>query len=318
MNAFLEVLGSLLPILITLGLGIAARKTGLLDAAGAETLKKVVSRITLPFVIFQAFLTADYGADMAVVFLVVMALCLATFAGGFYLRRKMPGTSQLLPFTVAGYEMGMLGYPLFLILAGQEHMGSLAKVDLGQVLFVFTVYLFLLRRQTGEEKSLKEAALEIIKNPVMAALLLGLALGVTGLAGVITASPAGELIKRITSFVGAPTAALILLAIGFDLRLDRALLRPVARTILIRLGLTAAAGALAVLVLFVILPYDAWLMLAVLMMLILPAPFVLPVYSQDEGDKEFVSMYLSASTLITILLFAVLLVIKPMLTGGVI
>ncbi len=316
MNALIDVLGSLFPILVTLGLGVLARKTGLLNEIGAETLKKVVSRITLPFVIFQAFLTADYGVDMVVVFLVVLALCLATFMAGYLLRRRIPGASPLLPFTVSGYEMGMLGYPLFMILAGPGHMGSLAQVDLGQVLFVFTIYLFMLRRQTGEQKGLKDSLLEIIKNPVMAALLLGLVLGVTGLAGGIVASPAGDLISRITGFVGAPTAALILLAIGFDFRLDKQLMRQVAQSILIRLGVTAAAGGLAILVLFLILPCDAWLLLAVLMMLILPAPFVLPVYSENAQEKEFVSMYLSASTMITILLFAVLLVIKPLMVGG--
>lgn len=315
MNAFQEMLGSLLPVLLTLGLGMLARRTGVLEARGAETLKKVVSRITLPFVIFQAFMTADYRADMAVVFLLVLALCLITFAAGFVLRRRMPGASPLLPFTVAGYEMGMLGYPLFMILAGPGQMGSLAKVDLGQVLFVFTLYLFMLRRQTGEQQGLKDALMDILKNPVMAALVAGLLLGVTGLAGAIMASPAGRLVSSVCEFAGAPTAALILLAIGFEFRLDRALLRQVSRAILIRLALTAAAGALVVFVLFLILPYDPWLMMAVLMMLILPAPFVLPVYSGSEREKEFVSMYLSASTMVTILLFGVLLAIRPLIAG---
>ena len=316
MNAFQDVLGSLLPILLTLGLGMLARKTGLLNEAGAETLKKVVSRVTLPFVIFQAFLTADYEADMAVVFLMVVALCLVTFAAGFILRRGIPGASPLLPFTVAGYEMGMLGYPLFLILAGQENMGSLAKVDLGQVLFVFSLYLFMLRRQTGENKRLKEALLDIVKNPVMAALLAGLLLGVTGLAKPITSSALGDIIISICGFVGAPTAALILLAIGFEFRLDKALLRPVGQAILIRLGVTAAAGALATLILLLMLPFDSWLMMAMLMMLILPAPFVLPVYSENAREKEFVSMYLSSYTMITILLFGLLLVLKPLVVGN--
>ena len=316
MNAFQNLLGSLLPILVTLGLGMVVQKTGLLNQSGAETLKKVVSRITLPFVIFQAFLTADYGTDMAVVFLLVLALCLITFAAGFVLRKRMPGTSPLLPFTVAGYEMGMLGYPLFLILAGQGHMGQLAKVDLGQVLFVFTVYLFMLRRQTGEQRGLKDAALDIVKNPVMVALLLGLLLGVTGLAGGIVASPVGPLIDSICNFVGAPTAALILLAIGFEFRLDRRLLQPVGQAILIRLAITFAAGGLITLILFLILPYDPWLLLAMLMMLILPAPFVLPVYSNNEEQREFVSMYLSSYTMLTILLFGVLLVLKPLIAGS--
>ena len=131
MNAFQNLLRSLLPILVTLGLGMVVRKTGLLNQGGAETLKKVVSRITLPFVIFQAFLTADYGTDMAVVFLLVLALCLITFAAGFVLRKRMPGSSPLLPFTVAGYEMGMLGYPLFLILAGAGAYAAQILITIG-------------------------------------------------------------------------------------------------------------------------------------------------------------------------------------------
>lgn len=315
MNIFQGVLGGLLPVAVTLGLGVLGRKTGLISAQGAETLKKVVSRITLPFVIFQAFMTAGYGAEMAVVFLTVLALCLITFAAGFALRKKIPGASPLLPFTMSGYEMGMLGYPLFIILAGQGRMGSLAKVDLGQVLFVCTLYLFMLRRQTWGQKGMREAVMDILKNPVMVALALGLVLGVTGLSGRVMASPAGALIENVCQFVGAPTAALILLAIGYDFKLDKALLRPVGQAMLLRLAVTALAGAAAIAALFLILPYDPWLMMAMLTMLILPAPFVLPVYSGSEREKEFVSMYLSASTMLTILLFAVLLAIRPLIAG---
>jgi len=195
-------------------------------------------------------------------------------------------------------------------------MGSLAKVDLGQVLFVFSLYLFMLRRQTGEQKSLKEAGLDILKNPVMLALLSGLTLGVTGLAGRILASPLGAQITNITGFVGAPTAALILLAIGFDFRPRPALLRPVLKALALRLALSALAGGLVIWLLFAILPFDPYLLLAMLMMLILPAPFVLPVYSQSAKEKEFVSMYLSTATMVTILLFAGLLALKPLIIGA--
>lgn len=315
MNQFVHVLGSLLPVVIALLLGVLACKTRLLDDRGAQSLKTVVSRITLPFVIFQAFLSADYGADMAVVFLVVLALCLITFGAGFFLRKRIPGVNSLLPFTVSGYEMGMLGYPLFSILAGQEHMGSLAKVDLGQVLFVFTIYLLMLRRQTGGRKNLKEALGEVVTNPVMMALLLGLLLGVTGLSAHINASPAGTVIRQITSFIGAPTATLILLAIGYEFKLDRQLFKSILQAILLRLGLTFGAGLPLTLVMFLILPYSPWLLMAMLTMMILPAPFVLPVYSENEQEKDFVSAYLSAYTMLSMVLFALLLVIKPLMMG---
>ena len=315
MNLSLSLLTKLLPILFTLGLGVLIRRTALLDGAGIAALKRVVTRVTLPFVIFQAFYKVDYSLDTLVTAAMALGTCLFLFALGFLLKRRLGGLTSLLPFALSGFEMGMLGFPLFLLLAGQENMGSIAVADLGQEVFVFTVYLFLLRQQTGKGQTHGAAVWVVVKNPVIIAVALGLLVGVTGLGRLMSGTMAGEAVDAVCGFVSAPTAVLILLSIGYDLRFDPRLLRRAGSVLLLRLILVALVGGAMVFLLFRFIPYDPWLLLALLLMLSLPAPFVLPVYSESREEAEFVSMYLSLSTLLFVLLYTALLLLKPVITG---
>ncbi|NLW20755.1 MAG: hypothetical protein GXY84_05215 [Clostridiales bacterium] len=305
----------LLPVLIALGLGVAIRRGRLLDEAGVAALKRVVTRVTLPFVIFQAFYSADYSAHALVSALMVLLICLALFGLGFLLQRPLRRLTGLLPFTLAGFEMGMLGFPLFLLLAGQEHMGAMAVADLGQEVFVFTIYLFLLGRHTGARRPLGEELGDIIKNPVIIALLLGLLAGASGLTGALAGSLAEETLHAVSGFVSAPTAVLILLSIGYDLRLERGVLGRAALVVLLRLVAVAGVGGGLTLLLFRLVPYSPPLLLALLMMFCLPAPFALPVYSRSGQEARFVAMFLSLGTLLFVGLFALLLAIAPGLLG---
>ena len=54
--------------------------------------------------------------------------------------------------------------------------------------------------------------------------------------------------------------------------------------------------------------HDAGLTRAIIVMLILPPPFVLPVFADDPDQRVYVSSALSAATLVAILGFAVLAV----------
>ncbi len=305
----------LLPIIIALALGVLIRKTSLMDALGVAALKTIVTRVTLPFVIFQAFYKVEYSLGTLVTTLTVLVICLLLFALGFLLKKQFRNLTALLPFTLSGFEMGMLGFPLFLMLAGQANMDSLAVADLGQEVFVFTIYLFMLRKQTGEKQSLGDALREVAKNPVIIAVVLGLLVSVTGLGRLMAGTLAGEVVDSVCGFISAPTAVLILLSIGYDLKLERRLLRRAGLVLLLRFSCVLLIGGGLTLLLFQIIPYDPWLLLAIMTMLTLPAPFVLPVYSQSQKEAGFVSMFLSLSTLLFVLFYAVLLAVKPLITG---
>ncbi len=301
MNAVVLLLQKVLPVFLVLGLGMLCRKKSLLTREGINALKKVAVDIALPAVMFSAFATAEYSVKSICVPLAMFAVCLAALFLGFRLCRLMKIGGRLSPFLAAGFEAGMLGYALFAILFPQEPVSSFAMVDLGQVLFVFTVYKILLAGKNNARDALKEA----LSAPTVWAILLGLLFGATGLFDALHASGISRIITAATDFVSAPTSVLILLAIGYDLIPSQIQWKKVGRITALRL---CVSGVLLCAVLAVdrLLLGSMMHLGALLLMFILPPPFVLPVFADVDSERADVSSALSALTFVSILLFAVL------------
>lgn len=292
------------PIFISLFIGWVIKKTMLIDGNGIESLKKIVTQVTLPFVIFQAFFTATYNTKSILIMIIIIGINILCLMVGYLLHKIFSKSTSLLPFTLSGYEMGMLGFPLFALLVGSDNIASLAIVDLGHEIFVFSIYLYLLQSSTGRKSSLKDSLIDLVRNPVMVALILGLFLGATGIAGIVSITVAGDIIIGIVNFISAPTAVLILISIGYEFSLQGKLFKKVFWVLSLRLILMIAAGAVTIFLIFKVVPYDETLLLALMMMFILPAPFIIPVYSSSEEEVDFVSAFLSTNTLVTVVLFA--------------
>ena len=157
MDAVITLLQKVLPVFVVLFLGILCRKRSLLTREGINALKKVAVDIALPAVMFSSFATAEYTLSSICVPLIMFAVCCIALFIGFRLCRGMKIGGRLSPFITAGFEAGMLGYTLFAILFGEEMRPAFAIVDLGQVLFVFTVYKVLLAGKNNVGDALKEA-----------------------------------------------------------------------------------------------------------------------------------------------------------------
>ena len=298
---YMEILSLLiqntLPIFITLFIGWMAKRINLIDDNGLVTLKRIVSNITLPLVIFQAFFTATYNIDTIIILIIIFGLNLLLLGIGYVLKKFLPNASSLLPFTFTGFEMGMLGFPLFALLIGADNSSSLAIVDLGHELFVFTIYIYFLRVRSKKKTSAKESVLEMLRNPVLVGLTIGLVLGAMGIADTLLETPAGDIILETASFISAPTAFLILITIGYEFVVEKRLFKSVFSTLFLRLLLIAVLGGAAIFIIFKFIPYDNIILLALIMMFILPAPFIIPVYTTNKDDLEFASAFLSLNTL---------------------
>lgn len=297
------ILEKALPVFLMLGLGMLCRKTKLISREGVNTLKSVAVNITLPAVMFSAFATAQYSLSSLSIPLTMFLACLAALFLGFVGCKVLGIKGRLSPFMAAGFEAGMLGYALFAILFSAQERPAFAIVDLGQVLFVFTVYKALLAGKGGFKGVVHEA----ITSPTVWAIVAGLIVGATGLYDALKPSGISGILDAVCDFVAAPTSAIILLAIGYDLVFTE--VRWKQTLSLVGLRLVVSALVLGLLLAVNHLLGNVMHTGALLMMLILPPPYVLPIFADVEDERADISSALSLLTLISILLYVLLVII---------
>ncbi len=297
----LQVIQMVLPIVILLGLGMLCRRKNLFDQKGLAGLKSVVGDICLPVVLFNAFFTAHYSAAVALTFLLVYAGFGAALAAGFALRKLAAPHGKFFPFLLASAEGGMLGYALYGVLMGEQ--SGFAAVDLGQTVFAYTAFLGFLSLTDGRKPTAAGLLKNMLTNKCCIGMALGILLGALGVGQWVLSGPAAGVVTGVISMITAPTSALVLLVVGYELDLDKSLLRPVAVTVVCRLAVMALLLAVVSFVLFRLVPYDKGLQIALMILYALPAPFIIPLFADVGEEGKYISTSLSVHTLCTILLF---------------
>lgn len=301
-----EILSKVLPVLVMIALGRLCETKRIINDEQHAGLKAIVGDILLPVVLFQAFFTADYGKRMLLVFVLVFVGYGAALAAGYALRRFVKPYDRFMPLLMTSAEGGMLGYALYALLCGADQTKTYAMVDIGQTVFAYTVFLTALKAAGGEKMTPKFIVKNIVTNKGCIGMLSGIVLGALGVYRAIDGTAAGEIVSSLLSFITAPTSALILIIMGYQLHVSKQLLRPVLTTIGLRLGVLAVVCAVVSGILFAVIPFDKGLLLALMLQYTLPAPFIIPLYADLGDDAEYVSTTLSLGTVLAVLLFFLL------------
>lgn len=303
MENLFRILQTALPVLAALALGVLCRKLNFLTRDGVDTLKKVVVNLTLPAVVFAAFATAEYSLQTIAIPVLVFLLCCLGLVLGRLLARLLRLPGRVTPYLAAGFEAGMLGYALFALLFPQESSARFAILDLGQTLFVFTLYKALL----SGGKETKSLWKDIVNTPILWGTFAGLLVGATGLFAWMTRNGSAAVVTSLTDFLSAPTGMMILLAVGYDLDFAQIRWRETARFVVLRLAAMAILFAVLLLVNRTLL-HGIIFEGAALLLFILPPPYVLPIFADEPSQRAQISSALSALTVVTLLLFAVMTV----------
>ena len=301
-----EILSKVLPVLVMIALGRLCETKQIINDEQHAGLKAIVGDILLPVVLFQAFFTADYGKRMLLVFVLVFVGYGAALAAGYALRRFVKPYGRFMPLLMTGAEGGMLGYALYALLCGADQTKTYAMVDIGQTVFAYTVFLTALKAAGGEKMTPNFIVKNIVTNKACIGMLSGIVLGALGVYRAIDGTAAGEVVSSMLSFITAPTSALILIIMGYQLHVSRQLLRPVLTTMGLRLGVLAVVCAAVSGILFAVIPFDKGLLLALMLQYSLPAPFIIPLFADMGDDAEYVSTTLSLGTVLAVLLFFLL------------
>jgi len=300
MDNVTAVFETALPVFLTLALGMLCRQKKFLSRDGIDALKKVVLNLTLPFVLLEAFSTAQYTVAALLLPLLMFGICCLALGLGFAAVKIFRVKGRLVPFLFSGFEAGMLGYALFVLLFPERSVSDFALPDIGQTLFVFTLYKILLSGKTD----VKEIGRDMASTPILWAVAAGVLIGATGLYGKLQQWGVADVLTASTSFLSAPTGMIILLTVGYDLVIREIPWKKTVGMIAMRLGIMvvcyAVAAALNRTVLNGVL-FEG----AMLLMLILPPPYVIPVFADEPGERVQIASALSALTLVTMLLFVV-------------
>ena len=297
MERIVSIAETVLPVFLALILGAWCRGKNFLTRDGIDSLKKVVINLTLPFVLLNAFATAEYSLSALILPALIFLLCCLALGLGWLIVGKK---SRLQPFLATGFEAGMLGYALFAMLFPEESISRFAILDLGQTLFVFTLFKILL----SGKKDIKAIGKDMVTSPILWAVAAGVLLGATGLYGLLQQWGVSGILDSATSFLSAPTAMIILLTVGYDLVIKEIPWKKTAGLIAMRLIVMAVLMIIVVVLNRTVL--DGMIFEgAALLMFILPPPYVIPVFADEPAERVQISAALSAMTLATMVLFAV-------------
>ena len=296
------VLSTCLPIILMVAIGMICRRYHVISQEGADTLKKVTLNITLPPLMMAAFAKIDYSFKNILILILVLAVCFLGILLGKLLKKALRIESRYMPLFTTTFEIGLIGYALFSTLYPNENLGTIASFDVGLTFFCNTVYRILITRQNhGENISGKKMFAGIFSSPIIIGIIIGVFLGLSGIYRAMVNAGIAEVFDYCTDFIGKPTSAIIMLAIGYDIVLSDIPWRAVSKTILARvlvmILLRIGIGYFSRL--FGLQEFDH----AFNVVFILPPAYILPIFASDEKQSSYIASCMSVYTILTIAAF---------------
>jgi predicted permease len=309
MEQTIQILNQVLPIPLLIFLGYWTRRKNFLTETGIEELRKLVVNLALPAVLFVSFLNVELKAAYFVIFGFTFSLCVLLFLLGKWLRKQWNIQYDYFPYLTTGFEYGMLGISLFGAAYGIEKIGYIAVVDLGHEIFIWFVFLPLLLIKRDGAQNPKEIVKSFLSAPVVIAILAGILFNILGGQDWLYQLPVTGALMAAFEFLGHLTVPLILIIVGYGIKIDRTGLKDAITVVIIRLGiLIPLALILNIFLIRGLLQLEPLFEIALFTLLVLPPPFIIPLYTRsdlDTEEKQYINNVLTLHTIISVTIFVV-------------
>jgi predicted permease len=304
----IQFVSELLLVFFLILLGVYGGRRKFLGEDSMASLRWLVSSVTLPLLLFSAFAKSHIEGRHMVIELSIFISCgLMGLAGHFFSRKfsmPEPGTR----FLFQGFEAGMLGYALFSSFFGTDQITVFASGDLGQVLYVFTILMMqFLRSEPGPREgkadrnlssTLRQIAGSVIRSPVVIAIALGLVVSrFFGSASSMLPWNQGGFLSGTISGIGGLTTPLVCIVVGYGFRHGLKGGRDVFLAIGLRILVAGILGSAIALILIPAMGLSKIYTYAILVLFMLPPPFVIPIFYKGKQDSDYISSVLSMHTI---------------------
>lgn len=303
----METVRVMLPIIVMLVMGFILQKTQFINEAGMNGVKTYLVRIALPVTIFHAMATADLSGQTAVIIATMFLVLSVAMVIGFLLRPLIAEPyKKYVPFLITIFEGGMLTYPLYQNLCGEDKLVNVVIVDIAGCIFGFGIFFGILSLvEKGTKFSLKAMAKVAIMSPTFDAVVLGLVCNMTGIMRLLLASPVADSYLAVKELIVAPLTAFILLYVGYSLRIENKLLGVCLKTLVLRMIVWAVLGAAVIFILRDTMQ-DRYMLAAFLIMFATSPTFSLPGFVEDKDAAGYFAMTTSMYVIVTIIAYAVI------------
>ncbi len=212
-NLFVNI--STLPLLLIFF--FVLKKMRILKKEWSGPLSFIGFNIGLSSLIFLAFLQAPISTNTLLNPFIGFLFSCSLFIIGFLMLKVFKIPENRKPIFISSLvtlEGGSIGYPFFIAIFGAKNLPQIALLDLGMAIFAFTILTFYFYRATNQaEKKLGRQFIEILKIPIIWAMVIGLILNLLGVNRAISSSVIEESIFRLIESLAAIAIPLIMLSI---------------------------------------------------------------------------------------------------------
>lgn len=307
MGKVITVLEIVLPIFVTIFLGIYAKKKNKITEEQNQGIQEFVMTFCVPCVLFNSCLTCNMGIEsitsMALVFPVVLLSSLWSFK-----NRKKKYPYHNLPMLFSAKETGMLGIPLYMTLFGAEQAYRMGVLDMTQALIAIPV-ISILTADTGKNPSVGCIAKKVFQSPLLLMSLLGLTLNLTGAIDELNAWGIGGIITETTGFLAQPVSAVILFCVGYNFVLGEENRNQIFKICALHLGMFAVFCVIMQILLFLVPSVEPETRWALLIYCILPGSYFAASMGKTKEENAIASSVSSILTVITLMIFCVIAMI---------
>lgn len=301
MEKVITVAQVIVPIFVSIFLGIFARKKAILTPQEVRGLQQFVIQFGIPCLLFNSCLTASVSAESLSTMAILIPLVLASTLWAFHARKKEFPYHNF-PQLFCAKETGMLGIPLFMILFGTTEAYRMGVLDLAQGVISIPV-ISILASRSDEQLSIKQLLKQLFTAPMLVFSLLGLALNLTGIRAILDQAGIGQIITESTTFLGQPVSALMLFTVGYNFSLGKEGRKTIFKISAIHLSIFAIIGIVMQLALFLIPNVNSLTRWAVAMYSTLPASYVAPALGHSDQDFKIASGVCSILSIVSLIVF---------------
>lgn len=281
------IVEKILPIILLCSVGFMGRRKEWFDWRLMTGVKRIVINFALPAVLFRTFLNMDFQKEYFLLSIAMVVLLLLLFGAGKIINLSEKLFNNLNPYLTTGFAFGLLGIPLFSIVFGEENLGALSIMGFGHEMFVWFIYYTLLRIEFRDEGFSKDLLKGFMKSPLVISVLLGFIFNVLGFTGLFGSNVILKGIDATLAYMGSMATPLILITIGYGMKLDGSYFRQSIGFVLMRFTVVFTVGySFKFLVIDRILAPTAMFNYAFLTFLLLPPLFSMPIFVGEAGRKK--------------------------------